>query len=596
MTNRQTFKHYKKHFLRIAPVENALITILTLARALIPTAMIVYTAKFIEVALAVAGKEMTSAHLTRILAQLLGLLLIQFAVGELIKWRGLIRDKKVRAHVQLALLDKRQSLSYEHVDSEAFWQEMAIVEKEPELKLQRFFNQSLTMLELTVRIVGFTWILSQYIWWLGFLVVAMSLLMFKLSRRLGEFDYEAFEEAETYYHRASYFESVLSSKEASEERTLFQYHPYVHRLWDNWYEKGVVANNRALKKLMVKMSATHVVSKSIAVVIGLLLLIPLNRAHMTPGVYMSLLGNAFFLVDYISRDMVQVLKTLAGDNRFIRRYLSYLETAPGPTLQISGVAGPSHKASKLVVFDRVSFRYPGSDTYTIKDLSFEFEYGRRYALVGENGAGKSTLVKLMLGLYPSYEGAIYVGGVDLKKCSREALSAFYSVAFQDFSPYEIGIDAFLRLGNPALKPEDDAALWNCLEQMDLREKIEALPKGLKTSLGKLTDSSVTLSGGQLQKLVIGRTLLKSAPFTILDEPTAAIDPIQERALYRLFMQTEAGKTALIITHRLGAAVTADEILVLKEGRLSECGCHADLLKKRSTYFDLYDAQRGWYNA
>lgn len=580
-----------RYIIKLSPMENTIIAAFTLISAIIPTILLVYTADFIDVAVTLVKSGGQSAPLITTLLKILLMMVVQFLISEAIKWTHLIKEKRVNQKVQLERLDKKEKLPYETIENEAFWKEMALIEKEPEMRIMRFFDQSLSGVALVVRILGFTMVLTRYLWWIGLLVVAVSALMILFSKRLGQFDDEAFEEAETHYHRASYFENVLSSKEASEERTLFGFHEVVNAHWNHWFSKGVHANNQALKSLMIRMSATHLVSKSIAVVIGLMLLLPLKWGLLTAGLYMSLLGNGFQLVDYMTRDMVQILKTLSSDKRFLARYLNYLSLA-----EENRGKGQAFKSDRqdLVVFKNVSFKYPGTTNEVIKNLTFVFERGKKYALVGENGAGKSTLTKLMMGLYTSYEGEIFLGGTELKDCSKEALSAFYSTAFQDFFSYEIALEDFLRLG---AEPSslNESAIWQCLEQLGMRESIEALPMGLKTPLGKLSDGSITLSGGQLQKLVIGRTLLRDASFTLLDEPTAAIDPIQERALYKLFMALETGKTSLIITHRLGAAVVADEILVLKNGHFVECGTHEALIHRDGYYSKMYDAQKGWYN-
>lgn len=581
-----------KYVLKISLLENAFIALMTVIYALIPTALLVYTASFIDTAVEIVQNQGDAKSMVKPLGIILLLMLAQFFTSEAIKWGKLLKSRKVNSAVRLASFDKKDKLSYERVESDCFWKEMAVVEKDPEMRIARYFDQGLALVALTIRILGFTLVLMRYLWWMGLLVIAVSALMMILSKRLGKFDYEAFEEAEMYYHRAAYFEKVLSSKEASEERTLFNFHEWVNQQWDEWFKKGVMANNHALKKLMIRMSSTHLMSKSIAIIIGFLLLIPLKEELLTAGLYMSLLGNGFHLVDYMTRDLVQILKTMHSDKNFLQRFLSYLALEDE---NMGDVCRLDLSEENLVTFNKVSFKYPETDHYIIKNLSFSFERGKRYALVGENGAGKSTLVKLMLGLYRSYEGEIYIGGVDLKACSKEAISSFYSTAFQDFFPYEIPLEDFLTLGlDPKSISENE--LWKCLEPLGLKEIIEAFPDKLKTPMGKLTESSVTFSGGQLQKLVIGRTLLKDAPFTILDEPTAAIDPIQERALYKLFMSLEKGKTSLIITHRLGAAVTADEILVLNQGQFVAKGTHEALLQEKGQYYDMYEAQKGWYYA
>lgn len=224
----------------------------------------------------------------------------------------------------------------------------------------------------------------------------------------------------------------------------------------------------------------------------------------------------------------------------------------------------------------LNFRYEGKEEDTLKDISFTFESGKHYGLVGVNGAGKTTLAKLLLDLYKPLSGEI--SGGTWKK----------TVLFQDFQIYPVTVREYLLMGNDPSLP--DIRLLEVLEMLDCN----ALKQGLDTPLTLLTEEGTLLSKGQMQKLAVARAFLSEADFILLDEPTASLDPISERKIYMKSKQIFQGKTTLFITHRLGAISQMDKILVLDQGRLVEQGSHEELMRADGIYRKLYQTQREMY--
>ena len=246
-----------------------------------------------------------------------------------------------------------------------------------------------------------------------------------------------------------------------------------------------------------------------------------------------------------------------------------------------------------IVFDRVSFRYDGAEADTIHDLSLTIAPGERIALVGLNGAGKTTLVKLLCGLYRPRAGEIRVDGVPAGDFRREEYYKLFSPVFQDARP---GPFSILENVSARLDGRGDRALAeSCLRRAGLGEKLDSLPKGMDTVLDKLLDSEGTdLSGGEKQKLMLARSIYKNAPVLVLDEPTAALDPIAENQIYLQYSAMTAGKTSLFISHRLASTRFCDRILFLKDGQIAEQGTHDELMALGGAYSRLYELQSCWY--
>lgn len=242
-------------------------------------------------------------------------------------------------------------------------------------------------------------------------------------------------------------------------------------------------------------------------------------------------------------------------------------------------------------FRHVSFRYPGSEQYVLRDIDLTWRIGEKMALVGRNGSGKSTLVKLLCRLYDPTEGEITLNGIDIRKYNYEEYMALFSVVFQDSKLFSFSIAE-----NVAADTEYDGALVeDCVRRAGLSERLDDMPEGIETCLYKDFDAKgVEISGGEAQKLCLSRAIYKGAPFYVLDEPTAALDPVSEYDIYTRFNSIVGTKTAIYISHRLSSCRFCDDITVLENGRIVEKGSHEELLKKHGNYAALWSAQAEYY--
>lgn len=246
-----------------------------------------------------------------------------------------------------------------------------------------------------------------------------------------------------------------------------------------------------------------------------------------------------------------------------------------------------------IVFDNVSFKYPGTDQYIFRNLDFTIHKGERLAIVGINGAGKSTLVKLMTGLFDVTEGEIRINGIPLKEFDRKKLFSMFSVVFQD-----VNIIAFSLLENVACASEDvdREKAEIALEKAGLGDKLKELDKGLDTMMLKIIDEKGTeFSGGQNQKLAIARALYKDANMVIMDEPTAALDALAEAEIYESFSNLVKGKTAVYISHRLASTKFCDKIALFDKDGLKEYGSHEELMEAKGDYYYMFTIQGKYYN-
>lgn len=239
----------------------------------------------------------------------------------------------------------------------------------------------------------------------------------------------------------------------------------------------------------------------------------------------------------------------------------------------------------------VWFKYPNSEQYALRDVNLTWKVGEKMALVGKNGCGKSTLIKLLCRLYDPTEGEITLNGVDIRKYKYEDYMALFSVVFQDS-----GLFSFEVGENVAAEADYDAQrAGECIARAGMGMWLDKAGKGMETCLYKDFDpQGVEISGGEAQKLCLARAIYKGAPFIVLDEPTAALDPISEHDVYTKFNSIVGTRTAVYISHRLSSCRFCDEIVVMEEGTIAEKGSHEDLLEKDGVYRALWTAQAEYY--
>jgi len=260
----------------------------------------------------------------------------------------------------------------------------------------------------------------------------------------------------------------------------------------------------------------------------------------------------------------------------------------------SGETAEKHLDHALeITLQDVSYRYPGAEEDTLSHLNLTIHAGEKLAIVGLNGAGKTTLVKLICGLLDPTEGTITCNGIDVKDFDRTEYYRLFSAVFQDFCILPLTIAEVI--SGRTLDDTDMNRVMECLRMADLADKIGTLPDGLRSQMVRdVNEDAVELSGGETQRLILARALYKQAPMVILDEPTAALDPIAEHQMYMKYHDMTAGKTSVYISHRLASTRFCDRILYMEHGQIAEEGTHETLLQRQGKYYELFSLQSHYY--
>lgn len=245
-----------------------------------------------------------------------------------------------------------------------------------------------------------------------------------------------------------------------------------------------------------------------------------------------------------------------------------------------------------IEFKNVSFKYPNTESYALQNINLKINNGEHLAVVGRNGSGKTTFIKLMCRLYDVTDGEILINGINIKEYSKESIIKLYSVVFQDFKIFSTTIAQNISTN----EEYDKERLYNALDKANIKDRVLAMENKESTYLYKdLDKSGVEISGGEAQKLALARALYKDSPVVILDEPTAALDPVAENEIYNRFNSFVNNKTAIYISHRLSSCAFCNRIAVFDKSQLVETGTHQELLNANGKYSELWNAQAKYYN-
>ncbi len=289
-------------------------------------------------------------------------------------------------------------------------------------------------------------------------------------------------------------------------------------------------------------------------------------------------------------ELVSELTRLRENNQYLEQVYQFLDL-PDDMYHGTLAVEKRDDIDYEVEFRDVSFRYPGTDVWVLKHVDMKFKIGDKLAIVGENGSGKTTFIKLLCRLYDPTEGEILLNGINITRYRYDEYMSLFSVVFQDYQLFQFSLAANV---SGALD-YDGEKVRKCLIQAGFGDKLAQLEKGIDTVLGRdYENDGVDLSGGEEQKVALARALYKDAPFVVLDEPTAALDPLAEAAVYENFQRIVVDKTAVFISHRLSSCRFCDDVAVFHKGRLVQHGRHDDLVAQEGKYQELWSAQAQYY--
>ena len=419
--------------------------------------------------------------------------------------------------------------------------------------------------------------------------VATCVIGFGVSRYANNWEYDHREEAEQCHTKRRYIRSTAESLPMAKDIRIFGLQNWLNDLYASVHDAYLAYRLRA-ERVKLLASVTEAVLTVARNAIAYFLLIRMAlRENLSVGTFLLYFTAISTFTQWVMGILEEslALHKESLDLSIVREFLEF----PESFRFAGGREIPAAKTYELKLQD-VCFRYDGAQEDTIHHLSLTIHAGEKLAIVGLNGAGKSTLVKLLCGLLDPTEGNVLLNGCDVREFNREEYYKLFSAVFQEFSILDATVAENIAQCAEGI---DYEKVHGCLEQAGLTQAIADLPQGLQTHVGReVFLDGVLFSGGQTQRLMLARALYKDAPMLILDEPTAALDPLAENDIYRKYNDMTTGKTALFISHRLASTRFCDRIILLADGAIAEEGTHESLLALGGEYAKLFEVQSRYY--
>ena len=535
----------------------------------------------------------------------LAILLVAFIIrsldGALGDYLSQLSGLRLGAAIQHMVCAKAVSLPLSVFEREEYYTKLEVAGKEGGGNLSYFLEDVSWLVTSLVGAAGLMVLYFRAHWLIGVALVAVMGLRAVVQSFTEHHLLEVFYQNSPRRREKQYWSRLLTDREAIPEVRLAGLADFLLLRRRKAFIRFLAEIVAVQRKMALPGLGSVAAQEAVAFIIVFALLLALI-GNITLGSLVALLyGLTRFrdLADKIANALRNIYEELQY-SEYLRDFLALEAEAPDTPENGQPIQRPLREG---IQFRDVSFTYPGAERPALSNINLEIQPGERIALVGENGAGKTTLVRLLLGLYRPTQGTISVDGIDLSTLDPDAWRREATAVFQDFVRYPTTVFENIAYGDPGLLAASPQAadaihprIAAAAAQSGADGFVAALPQSYATPLGKEWPGGMELSSGQWQRLALARAYLRDAQIVALDEPTAALDPRAEVEFYRQFTQVADGRTAILVSHRLGAARLGDRIVVLAQGRMVEEGDHEALLHRDGTYAHMYGLQARWYAA
>lgn len=424
---------------------------------------------------------------------------------------------------------------------------------------------------------------------MGVLLVVLIITYASISSYVNKKNLKLYYERIPYDQQSAYFMDKLSNDASyAKEIRMYELPSLLYQEWKALIMKVYDIYQKGWKFDRLQLMVSSLLNDIVLLFAYLFVLCKVVVKAISTGALLQYVG-AIQQMNRAVRDIVEAILKIQLFVSYLSFYTAFMEKQN----QMDTGSLPVEKRQDNefeIVFHDVSFHYPQSDDYALRHVSLKLDMKKRFALVGRNGAGKTTFIKLLCRMYDVSEGFITLNGVDIRKYDYEEYLKLFAAVFQDFSLFSFSI----RENVACQLHSEEAKVWQMLDYAGIKERVASMPQGLDTHLFHELGDGVEVSGGEAQKIAIARALYRDAPFVILDEPTAALDPLSEYEIYARFDAMVKDKTSIYISHRMSSCRFCDDILVFDDAHLVQRGSHEELMQEDGLYAKLWNAQARYY--
>ncbi len=496
-------------------------------------------------------------------------------------------------HIKLKIMNKAKQVDLSSFDTTDFYEKLENANREAGHRPIQILNSTFNIISTLISIISFVVILVAVSPIAPAIVVILAIpsaiINFIYRKRNADYIRRRSKDRRV----MNYYSGLLTNKDMVKEIKMFS----LSDLFIDRYKQTFKKYFSGLKKLFIAEGIWHIVITLInaaanCAIFGFIALQVCNGNELI-GDY-SLYVSALTSISGGVATLIGTTATIYEGTLFIDNMIVFMKSETHIVPSLEQPREVMRRAPHVIEFKNVSFKYPDTERYVIKNVSFKIEPSETVVLVGLNGAGKTTLVKLLTRLYDPTEGQILLDGHDIKEYDVSELYNMFGIIFQDFGKYAVSVKENIAFGEYS-DDIDDARIEGAAEASDAVDFIDHLPNGYDTPLMKyFEENGIELSIGQWQKLSIARAFYADSDILILDEPTASLDPMAEQEIFNRFDELRKDKTSIFVSHRLSSATMADKILVLEYGELIEQGNHTELMQAKGKYYTLFSTQAKRY--